>query len=280
MPFQVPSPHSNYIEDLGVKFTETELVDAVFNENFSVEVSASSKTINVKPIDPNDNEGEFKIYALDIAHDVEINSFTSSAGYKGTILQIPVEHIVAKPSVENPDDTCDTYYFRFRIKELSLDFLIHRYTPPYTALQSIFNTTYMIDFRYHNVRSLDKSLVERFYESGHHIVNVTAVHFLLITKAYVNVFGEHFKSTRKIERQVWKEYVNGNNMEDLVAYHHVDRPKPKPASPEEPTYVSSGEMFARLQVEKSVLLPYIVSALIIGAFASVIATALLHFLPW
>lgn len=268
LPFELPSPYDQHIEDLGVKFTKTELVDAVFNQNYFVEVAASSKTINVKASDPKKGSDVFRIYEFDIAHDIEVEPFTSSCGDKGTILKIPVAHIVAKPSNRMAEEGSDVYYFRFRIKDLPLDFLIHPYTPPHKVLQSIFNATYMIDFRYQNARSLDKSLVERFYEPGHHIVNVTEVHFLLITKAYVNVSGEYFKSTRKIERRVWREYVNGYDTEDLVAYHHVDLPTAEAIADakarakefdddETPAYVPSGEMFARLQVEKSLIGRYI-----------------------
>ncbi len=293
LPFELPSPYDQHIEDLGVKFTKTELVDAVFNQNYFVEVAASSKTINVKASDPKKGGNAFRIYEFDIAHDIEVEPFTSSCGDKGTILKLPVAHIVAKPFSEKAEEDSDTYYFRFRIKGLPLDFLIHPYTPPHKVLQSIFNATYMIDFRYQNARSLDKSLVERFYEPGYHIVNVTKVHFLLITKAYVNVFGEYFKSTRKIERRVWCEYVNGNDTEDLVAYHHVDFPTAEAIADaksraeanatdkdETPAYVQSGEMFARLQVEKSLVGPYILTAVIIGAAGSVVATLLMVILSF
>lgn len=260
-PFAIPEPHDKYIADLGEKFIKTELIDAVFNENYSAELAASSKTIKVKSIDTSKRPDAFQIYEIDIAHDIELEPFVSSNGYKGTIMKIPVVHIVSKDVAKTVESRCDTYYFRFRIKNLPLDFLIHGYTPRHAALQSIFNTTHMIDFRYHNVRSLDKSLVERFYEPDHHVVFAEEIHFLLITKAYVDVSGEQFKNTRKIEQQVWGEYVDGNNTEDLVAYNHVDRGTD-----------GSGEMFARLRMERSDILWYILAIAIMNVICSFVAT--------
>lgn len=265
LPLPIPEPHNEYIADLGEKFTKTELIDAVFNENYSAELAASSKTIRVKPIDPNKKLKPFQIYEIDVAHDIELESFASSSGYQGTVMKIPVARIVAKDVAEEPKDRCDTYYFRFRIKNLPLDFLIHGYTPRNAALQSIFNTTHMIDFRYNNVRSLDKSLVERFYAPGHHIVDVKRTHFLLITKAYVDVFGDQFKSTRKIEQKVWEEYVDNQDTKDLVAYNHVDEG-------------NSSEMFVRLRVEKSVIGIYVFTVVVMGIISSLIASGILYIL--
>ena len=262
LPLSIPEPHNKYIADLGEKFTKTELIDAVFNENYSAELAASSKTIMVKPIDPSRDLKPFQIYEIDTAHDIELEPFVSSGGYQGTVMKIPVARIVAKDTTEETEDRCDTYYFRFRIKNLLLDFLIHDYTPRHAALQSIFNTTQMIDFRYNNVRSLDKSLVERFYAPGHHIVNVKHTHFLLITKAYVDVFGEQFKSTRKIEQKVWEEYVDNHDTKDLVAYHHVDEG-------------NSSEMFVRLRLEKSVIGIYIFTVVVMGIISSLLASGIL-----
>ncbi len=265
LPLSIPEPYDKYIVDLGEKFEKTELIEAVFNENYSAEQAASSKTIKVNPIDVSKNLIPFQIYELDITHDIELEPFVSSSGYKGTIMKIPVARIVAKDAGKADKDRCDNYYFRFRVKNLSLDFLIHEYTPRHAALQSIFNTTKMIDFRYNNVRSLDKSLVEQFYAPGHHIVKVEDTHLLLITKAYVDVFGEQFKSTREIEHQVWEEYVDNNDTKDLVAYHHVDKG-------------DSSEMFVRLRVEKSVIGIYLLTVVLLGIVSSIIASVIwLHF---
>ena len=263
------------IEDLGCKFMQTELVDAVFNESYSTTIAANSKTINVQNI--NDPDDTFKIYQLDISHDIELDQFAD-----GTILKIKTENII-KTKDTIPNDSA--YYLRFRIRNQEFPFLIHKYSSPAKALQSIFNTTYMIDFRYHNVRSLDKTLIEKFSEKGNSPVNVTSLHFLLMTKAYVDVTNSDFKSVRKIEQDVWKNYVDGQDTNDLVAYHYAHKAKNASngegkAIGHENTYIPSSEFFAKFRVEKSVVKLYIVISLLIGVSGSIVYSILFEVVRW
>lgn len=265
-----------HIEDLGCKFKDTSLVDAIFNENYKTTISADSKAIDVC-----DREGKeehsFKIYQLDIEHDISLLPFDS-----GTILTIKTDKIIYRKKHEDKENY--TYYFRFRIKNLPMDFLIHQYSPPNSALQSLFRTTYMIDFRYHNIRSLQNSLIEKFYEKSNHIVHITSLHFHLMTKAYVDVSSNSFKSVRKIEYKVWKDYVNGYDTTDLVAYHFADKAKPPEQIPSKDSAVSDGqsqevfiessELFAKFSIEKSVLPKYIIFTILLGAAGSVLGSIL------
>lgn len=130
----------------------------------------------------------------------------------------------------------------------------------------MFNTTYMIDFRYHNIRSLDKTLIERFSKNGNHIVPVDSLHFLLMTKAYVDVGSGDFKSVRKIENNVWKNYVDKDDPKDLVAYHYVHKPK------KEDKFISSSEFFAKFRVENSLLWQYVLFTILLGASGSLIGS--------
>ncbi len=253
----------NCIEDIGCKFKETELVDAVFNESFATTIASNTKIIDVKRTD---NLDTFKIYQLDIEHDIELEPFAD-----GTVISITTQTIIPVQS-DGKDDV--DYYFRFRIKNKSLPFLIHKYASSSKIVQSMFNTTYMIDFRYHNIRSLDKTLIERFSKNGNHIVAVNSLHFLLMTKAYVDVGSGDFKSVRKIEKTVWKNYVN-EDTEDLVAYHYVHKPK------KEEEFISSSELFAKFRVENSLAVQYIFFTILLGAFGSLVGSVIFEGLkPW
>lgn len=269
-----------HIEDLGCKYKATALVDATFNESFKTTISASEKTINVSS-----EKETFLIYQLDIENDISLSQFST-----GTILTIDTKKIL-----DNHPDSADefqndpVYYFRFRIKGCPLDFLIHEYSSRSKVLQSLFNVTYMIDFRYHNIRSLDNSLIERFHEKENQIVKVKALHFLLMTKAYVDVTGRAFSNVRKIESEVWKDYVGGQDTTDLLAYHFADKAKLAPfgsfdlhgafdtasASAPKPCYIESSELFTKFRIERSVMLKYVCFTILLGAFGSILATALL-----
>ena len=255
LPFQLSEDEkAEHLVDLGEKFNKTELVDAIFNESYTTTIAANRKVIRVE-----DSIGQkFDIYQLDMIHDVHLEPFAD-----GTIMQIPTHNIRASGREEQGE-----YYLRFRIQGKPLPFLIHEYKTPSMAFQSIFNTTHMIDFRYHNIRSLHKSLIERFSQGKNRIVRVSAVHFLLVTKAFIDVVGKDFKSTRKLEQGVWKDYVEGNDTEDLVAYHHVNK-----AGPEE-EYIPSSELFIKYKVERSLLLPYLLFTIALGACGSALWSAL------
>lgn len=245
--------------DLGEKFNKTELVDAIFNKSYTTTIVANSKIIQVQ-----DGNGEkFNIYQLDIAHDIELEPFAD-----GTIIKIPTQNIVnSHRTLMSTGLGIDTksYYLRFRIKNVDLDFLIHEYKPLVKGLQSAFSSTHMIDFRYHNIRSLHKSLIERFSEGENQIVPVTAVHFLFMTKAYVDVEGGPFKSIRQLEKNVWEDYVDKKNVKDLVAYHYVDKVKSD-------SYLTSSELFMKCKVERSVIPRYIGLTIAFGVLGSVIGS--------
>ncbi len=257
LPFSIPGDKKEtYIEDLGCKFNSNpDLAAALFNENCSVTNTPGSKRITVNGIPDSD---PFYIYQLDVMRDIQLEDFKS-----GTILTISTGQI-SPPDGGKPDDP--TYYFRFRIKQRPLDSLIHEYASPGGAFQSLFNTTYMVDFRFHNIRSLDKSLIERFHKSPNRMVQVSQLHFFLMTKAYVDVSAAHFKSTRMIEQNVWKSYVNDHDTTDLVAYHYADKP-----SGDDP-FLSSSELFTKFRVERSVLPKYVLITIALGALGSLLAS--------
>ena len=272
VPFEISDDEKNQIiEDLGCKFNKTELVDAVFNESYRTTIASNSKCIYVENIQ--DENDSFNIYQLDVQHDITIENFSN-----GTIISIDTIHIINTALQNNPNSGANNpdYYLRFRIKTNRLFCFIHKYTPPKAYfLQSMFDVTYMIDFRYHNIRSLDKNLIEKFSEKENSIVPVNKLHFLLITKAYVNVEMNDDHSIRKLEDNVWKSYVNENNeeiytTEDFLAYHCMKKGN---ISAEGDPLPSSFELFAKVKTATSLLKHYFMLTLIVGAGGSLLATA-------
>lgn len=259
------SQKTRCIQDLGLKYKQTSLVDATFNKSYETTIAAGRKTIDVK-CEQDGKTDKFKIYQLDIEHDVSVSKFSD-----GTILTFKTSNVldINQPNKNNTDSD---YYFRFRIKNDPLCFLIHRYSPPNRAIQTLFNITHMIDFRYQNIRSLDNTLIERFSEGRNHIVNVTSLHFLLMTKAYVDVESRDFKNVRKIEPRVWEAYVDGHDTTDLVAYHHVSKPERGLSKEDTKKYIESSELFVKFKVDRSILARYILFTLGLGMTGSLMAS--------
>ena len=100
------------VEDLGCTSQKTELVDAVFNESFATTIASNTKIIDVKRTDKSSDA--FKIYQLDIEHDIELEPFAD-----GTVISIATETIIPDQSSDESDID---YYFRFRIKNRPLPF--------------------------------------------------------------------------------------------------------------------------------------------------------------
>lgn len=267
IPFSISEEEKkNSITDLGCKFHSTELVDALFNESFKTTISANSKIITVeKIIESSDRDSEkkdiFKIYQLDIEHDMTLVPFSG-----GTIIRIPTDNITTSRGENNDASDIDTYYLRFRICHTSLQAMIHQYEPPHGKSFGAFEATNMVDFRYNNVRSLDRTLIEQFYRKGNKRIQVRSVHFLLMTKAYIDVESRTISSVRKLETNVWSDYIsNGEkwDMEDIVAYHHSIKPKSSG------DFLTSAEIFLKIKKAKTKLGYYAVAAVIISIMSGV-----------
>ena len=275
VPFCIAQEEKNStISDLGCKFNKTELVDALFNESYKTTISANSKVIVVQNLSSAKKPSKdwFYIYQLDIDHDIELEQFAN-----GTIIKIGTENLLSSPNIDKENGP-DTYYLRFRIHHKDLTCMTHQYTPPHSPLFGPFDSTYMIDFRYHNVRSLDKTLIEEFYRPGNSIVRVKSLHFLLMTKAYIDVQSQHIANVRKLETDVWCDYIDRTNpceLEDILAYHHALKPKSSSSDPEEISFLSSAEVFLKIKKSRSKLLPYIACTVFLAWISSIVGEKVL-----
>lgn len=275
VPFCIAQEEKNStISDLGCKFNKTELVDALFNESYKTTISANSKVIVVQNLSSAQEPSKdcFYIYQLDIDHDIELEQFAN-----GTIIKIDTENLLSSPNIDKEHGP-DTYYLRFRIHHKDLAYMIHQYTPPYSQFFGFFDSTYMIDFRYHNVRSLDKTLIEEFYRPGNSIVRVESLHFLLMTKAYIDVQSQHIANVRKLETDVWCDYIDRTNpheLEDILAYHHALKPKPSSNDAEGDAFLPSAEVFLKIKKSRSKILPYIACTVLLALISSIVGEKIL-----
>lgn len=202
------------------------------------------------------------------------DSNKSDTNTSGTIISIDLSN-------KNLDKTKEIY-FRFRIKNVNFDNLIRKYSSDKHGLQSIFNTTYTVDFRFYNKRSLNKSLLEEM--DKHYIMPIESVHFLIMTKTYVNLITSDCKG-RKLEEKVWDAYVGVSQekkkTKDLIAYHFKEKFKKnkdengKNMSTCNP--LGSCEFFIKYEVEQSIWPIYLLLTIGLGAIGSFLATLFTHY---
>ena len=191
------------IQDLGVIFKDnTELVSAVFNEDYGVLTRAKEKVIEVQQAD---TTPIFDIYMLDLENDVSIeNQFMGST----ISIRIP-EHLKNK-----------IHYYRIRLKCAFVDKISYIYTPPASSiLEGAFFQTELIDFRVNEKRNLPGSLLETIRENGE--VVFTKTHFFLMREASDDyIFSHKPPGGRQLEKDIWKTYVGEDySFEQITAYH-------------------------------------------------------------
>lgn len=265
VPFKI---NSQNIDDLGNFLKKPELACAIFNENLQPSPEESKKDFLIKNIETNE---EFLAYGLDTKFDIKILPYNED---EGSIIKINLE--------DKKLDSTKKLYFRFRIKNADLSNLIKKYSSDKSGLQSVLNTTYTIDFRFFNKRSLNKTLLEKINQS--YKMPIESIHFLVITKTYVNLITSNCQG-RKLEESVWNEYINDTkkNTKELIAYHFKEkfRKKDNADNTEWDNKYGAWDVFIKYTVEKSIWWLYILISLLLGSIGSFICTIFCKFvLNW
>lgn len=239
------------IEDLSKTVSNSKLISAIFNEKYSVTDSEEMRYF--KEVKDSDGKIAFVIYSWDTCSDSAVKLTTCTG--PGTVVEIDSDKIVdqiGNISINKNFSDTDKFYFRFRVPVPSSgkeDTIISKYSPPNSFLQSTWSTTYIIDFRFNDLRSLSEEISVKTITQRTAFVHITKLHFLLMTKAHVDVeTGAPNSTLRELEENTWDEYV-GKKFEtkDIVAYHCSEKRK------EDEKPILQWEFFAKLKVNNSTL---------------------------
>ncbi|MDG2432538.1 hypothetical protein [Flavobacterium sp.] len=188
-------------EDIVEKFIhKVDLVSAIFNENYKVISTATSKSFEIK--DTN-NEFVFNIYKT------SISDLIFEDKYEGTVVSICI------PKEEK------TNYFRFRIKGDFINSLTTISRPTNSIFQSAFSEIEMIDFRVNEIRDLNHDLLEQI--NVERLLKIQKQHFFFICSKDEELIGNHqpFLSCRNLENYKWDDYVGNKKIDNqtYLAYH-------------------------------------------------------------
>lgn len=239
---------------------DANLLGAVFNEPYtSTDITATKRAVVTKGIS---KAPEFILYKLDFSStdDVILSSYKNGTG---TFLEFNPQ-VIKSPSKEN---SCDKYYLRFRIQSKALTDCVREYQVPNRYFETLVNSTYMIDMRFNNTRSMDLSLVQQLTQSDCHLAPIVGLHFLLMAKVDVDVYANGaFHSSRVLEKDIWNSYVKPKAdkkraTEDIIAYHSSKK------AGSNDTDIGSWEFFARLKAGRcsaKTIIPYLVLLILIN----------------
>ena len=252
------------VDDLSLKINKSKAIGAIFNEKYSViDISDSNHFWPIR--DDVNNSIAFVIYSWN-------NDSGDSAvqviqkGYRdGVCLEIDVDklrrQVVSIPNAQFTEN--DVFYFRFRIQipgPKQSNTIVRKYTPPNSFLQSTLATTYIVDFRFDDLRSLPEAISSKIVTPNTDFVPVSKLHFLMMTKAHVDVeTGARDISLRELEDETWDDYIDNKfDTKDVVAYHCAEKAK------KEHPPIKQWEFFAKVKVNNSTWQVVIVYLLVLA----------------
>lgn len=261
IPFEVKQ---NELTDLCSKMAaNADLLGAVFNEPFSAQRLPASKFSVVTNM--TNEVTEFILYSIDFEHDASIEYYKYDGVIIGTFIDIDSSTIIS--GREDRD-----YYLRFRVNSEGVNTCIKEYKAPNRFFETLVNSTYMVELRFNNTRSMDSSLVQKLTNrDNYRLAPIESLHMLLMTKVYVDVDGK-FNSSRALEDKIWDSYIPEQEStpeatKDIIAYHCKVKPKEGKAT------IGSWEFFTRMKSGKCnlrTIVPYIVVLMIINLFSNVL----------
>lgn len=192
-------------KDIVDKFiNKTDLLCAIFNENYKVTSDGTSKTSEIRD---SNNQFVFNIYKTSTS-DLKFEN-----KYGGTIVEITI------PKEKK------TNYFRFRINGDFINSLTTISKPTNSIFQSAFSEIEMIDFRVNEIRDLNHDLLEQIKEER--LLIIKKQHFFFICSKDEELIGNHqpFLSCRNLENYKWDDYVGNREIvnQTYLAYHWKEK---------------------------------------------------------
>lgn len=286
IPFPIDT--QNLSDLCGCLSKNTDLLGAVFNEPYT-STARSGEVKKTDVLEGKDRKTKFTLYNLDFtSKDVELSCYKD----KGTFLDFNIKNIVGS---SNTAGSCDEYYFRFRIESPVLKKCVREYQAPNRYFETLVNSTYMIDMRFNNTRSMDQSLVQVLTaQNGWMLASINSLHFLLMTKVDVDV-DKDFDSARVLEEEIWNDYVNlpkqngdksseaqmeSRTTEDIIAYHTSVKGKEKQDGSGKEN-IGSWEFFTKIKTGRcngNTIVPYLVLLILLN-IASNFASDMLLSIP-
>lgn len=201
LPFKISKDE---LVDLGeILINDAKLINGIFNEDYSITTDTTPKQVKVNR--PGDDT-KFIVYSLDK------ENIIVEYKYEGSVITLKYPNIDL--------GSCNTCYFRFRIKTNTLETLTRKYDSKNSFFENAFTMTEVIDFRLNEKRSYNGSMAESIKKDGE--FRIEKVHFLLLLDGKEDLIsnGNSTFTCRELEKNIWKSYIDSKyDKRNIIAYH-------------------------------------------------------------
>lgn len=200
---------------------QARLVNAIFNESYRISCIENPKSTKIKRKIKDPSE-EFIVYSL------SKEQLILKSESEDSLVEINLNDI-------NINGGPREYYFRFRVKISDGGCVIKQGVSETSNLQTLFTKVEVIDFRFNDVRSSVKSIVEK-YLNGEKF-NIRKLHYLILRNEKDEfLFHGGSVSSRILEDELWHDYffeskkknfslkklcsiVKKKESHDIISYH-------------------------------------------------------------
>jgi len=243
------------ISDLGFQLRNQEVLNGIFNENYSADNNNKLTTIK------QGNTTVFTVYELQSSP--QGRDIALSHEYGGTVISFEVK------SKNN-----DKMYYRFRIASKNFGNFFEIFKPKNSFFESAFAETEIVDFRMNEKRNQDLSLMEKISENRS--LDISKINFFVISpmKDEMLINGVNLKYQRQLEDgDFWRTYL-GQAYERMSVYRYK-------ALPETGESIDHFGCFFKVQYRKAnivTILRYILVLTIISIAINLISSYLYDFI--
>lgn len=218
------------VKDLGGKISNNYLIDAIFNEDYSVTEGVAKYYIvqsNNPPVDTTSmNASKFIVYALNDTSEIVVETCNREKSKPddprdlkisvGSIIRLKVDDLLANAT----GLACgiDSYYFRIRVatNKRALEH-INKQVKNINIFKEYLEAIELIDFRINDIRSCCDEVRNKFNIGSQFFVK--SIHLLVMRKVDEEVSAEgNNYDCRLLEKDIWNKYVDKLD-ENYIAYH-------------------------------------------------------------
>lgn len=216
-PFEL---RNDSVKDLGKRISDNLLINAIFNENYSV-TDGNAKHYIVNALD-----SKFIVYELSNVSEITIEKCDKDNDRsddpavdnhrQGTIITLETKNLIDNASDEAHG--INSYYFRIRVMANKNNLnMITRKVENTNIFKEAIEGIELLDFRINDLRSCCNEVRDKINSSSNFWLK--SIHFLVMRKINDSIISEGSSySCRLLEKDVWDKYID--DLEDnVVAYH-------------------------------------------------------------